>query len=337
MAVTRDRVHVDLLDVTLRDGGYVNNHEFATDDVSGILAALAAGGVPYAEIGYYRPWRRPDEAPAAARTPAEHVARARRYLGDARLVCMVHPTQLAADKLGDLAATGVDVVRFAATAAGVDQLTAHVTACRELGMLASVNLIRASELTVDDIAACGRAAERIGASWFYVADSNSALYPDRVARIFERLRGEVEIRLGFHAHDGLRLAFANSLAAIDHGATIVDGSLGGMGKGGGNLPTELIAAHLAHHVNDRYQISPLAHAVDRYIQKWIGRPATSEATLSALLDLNIDRLRALREQADLHNQPLLSLLESGVRRPARPPAPWASAVQRPVPPKESHG
>ncbi|HVK75942.1 MAG TPA: hypothetical protein VM734_21570 [Kofleriaceae bacterium] len=315
-------IHVDVLDVTLRDGGYVNDHEFASSDVDGIFAALAAGGVPYAEIGYYRPWRRADDAPAAARTPSEHVARARRLLGDARLVAMVHPAQLAAARLRDLAATGVDVVRFATRADGFDEVAGHVELCNELGLLASVNQIRASELAIDRIVASARAAERMGASWFYVADSNSGLYPDRVAQIFRALRGEVGIRLGFHAHDGLRLAFANTLVAIEHGATLVDGSLGGMGKGGGNLATELIAAHLAHHVSDRYRVTPLAAAVERYIQKWIGRSSACEATLSAILDLNVDHLRRLREQAD-DPESLLNLLEQRVRRPRRAPEPWA--------------
>jgi 4-hydroxy 2-oxovalerate aldolase len=321
-------IHVDALDVTLRDGGYVNDHEFASDDVAGILAALGAGGIPYAEIGYYRPWHRPDDAPAAARTPAEHVARARQHLGDARLVCMVHPNQLEPQQLRDLAATGIDVVRFAASVSTFDRVAAHVDACNELGMLASINLIRASELDVDQIVACGRAAEQMGASWFYVADSNSGLYPDQVAGIFRPLHDAVGIRLGFHAHDGLRLAFANTLVAIEHGATLVDGSLGGMGKGGGNLPTELIAAHLAHHVSDRYLVSPLSAAVERYIQKWIGRPSACEATLSAILNLNIDQLGGLRKQAAGHNQTLLTLLEQRVRRPRRAPEPWADPNPR---------
>ncbi len=320
-------IHVDILDVTLRDGGYVNNHEFASDDIAGILAGLSAGGIPYTEIGYYRPWRRPDDAPVAARTPRDYVVRARGHLGDARLVCMVHPAQLDPARLHDLAAAGVDVVRFAASAGTLDKVAAHVAVCNELGMLASVNLIRASQLEPAEIVAHGRAVDQMGASWFYVADSNSGLYPERVARIFGPLRDAVSLRLGFHAHDGLRLAFANTLVAIEHGATLVDGSLGGMGKGAGNLPTELIAAHLARHLTDRYRLAPLAAAVERYIQKWVGRSSGCEETLGALLDLDVDSLRALRDQAHADHVSLLNLLEQRVRLPRRAHEPSAHPLR----------
>ena len=67
----------------------------------------------------------------------------------------------------------------------------------------------------------------MGADWLYIADSNGSLFPERVTEIFRELSNEVRMSLGFHAHDSLHLAFANSLAAIRAGGSMLDSSLGG--------------------------------------------------------------------------------------------------------------
>jgi hypothetical protein len=75
-------------------------------------------------------------------------------------------------------------------------------------------------------------------------DSAGAYFPEDVTAKIGLLAEKLEIPVGFHAHDNLGLSIANSLAAIDAGARIIDGTAKGFGAGAGNAPLELLAAIL---------------------------------------------------------------------------------------------
>ncbi len=58
------------------------------------------------------------------------------------------------------------------------------------------------------------------------------------------LRQHLGIPIGFHAHNNLSLAMANTLVAIEEGATRIDGSVRCLGAGAGNTQTEVLIAVL---------------------------------------------------------------------------------------------
>src|SRR5262249_54771297 len=199
-------------------------------------------GVPHIEVGYYRPRLADDEtAPGAKCCRTAYLDALAGVRGASELVVMVHPRDVDVDDYTRLADHGITWVRFVVSTAGVPDLDRHVAAARRAGLRSSVNLIRASQRPLDSIVSLGREAEAMGADWLYTADSNGSLLPDRVEEIFHELSSAIRIPLGFHPHNPLQLAFANGLAALRGGATLLDSSLGGMGKGAGNLVTELIA------------------------------------------------------------------------------------------------
>jgi 4-hydroxy-2-oxovalerate aldolase len=86
--------------------------------------------------------------------------------------------------------------------------------------------------------------ESYGAEAVYVVDSAGAMVPrtagERVLALRKAL--DPETKVGFHAHDNLGCGVGNTLAAIEAGATLADGSLAGLGAGAGNAATELLAA-----------------------------------------------------------------------------------------------
>ena len=80
--------------------------------------------------------------------------------------------------------------------------------------------------------------------YFYVVDSYGGLFPMDVNRIFNYLKVELKIALGFHGHNNLEMALANTLEAANCGAGILDATIDGMGRGAGNLKTELLLSVL---------------------------------------------------------------------------------------------
>lgn len=316
-----------LLDVTLRDGGYVNGHAYASGAALAIGAATSGAGVEYVEAGYFRP-RRPDlmDRPVAC-CPSDYLDLMRAALAPgSRLAVMAHTCDFVVDDARSLAAADVALVRLPARPDRVADLAPYVDALHDAGVAASVNLIRVSELDTSTVVAAAACAEAIGADMFYIADSNGALFPGRTADLVRALRANVGLPLGFHAHDGLEMAFANSLAAISQGATMIDGSLGGMGKGGGNLVLELIAAYLRVYDGAGYRPVALAEAAATHLAPWLGEriSARHEFLASSLLNLNLDDIARLAS-----NGPLVALLEMPPLQPvpATPPVAAVAAAQ----------
>ena len=86
--------------------------------------------------------------------------------------------------------------------------------------------------------------ESYGADVVYVVDSAGAMLPDDARARVGTLKEHLTVEVGFHAHNNLGLAIGNTLAAIQEGATVVDGTLCGLGAGAGNAPTEVLVAVL---------------------------------------------------------------------------------------------
>src|SRR5438477_9255228 len=98
----------------------------------------------------------------------------------------------------------------------------------------------------------------------YATDSAGYSLPDdvkpRIGALHDALKPETEI--GFHGHHNLAMGVANSLAAIEAGASRIDGSAAGLGAGAGNTPLEVFVAVLERmgvdHGVDLYKIMDVA-------------------------------------------------------------------------------
>lgn len=304
-----------LVDVTLRDGGYVNGHSWGLQQARQVVLACTAAGIPLTEVGYLRPARHDvdgDTAPAASCPPGyleDLCATAGADHGPTGLVVMAHARDVTPDDLAGLARYGVRLVRMPVRPDAVASLAPHVDAVHAAGMAFSVNLIRISELTESEILRSAKAAQNISADVFYLADSNGSMFPDAVAHLADLVRGAVTGNLGFHAHDGISLGFANALSAMDKGFRYIDASLCGMGKGGGNLPLELIASYLHARGLGDYSITPLVEAAVDVLAPWKGDQILSrcESIVSGILDLNLESLASIRDDG---SHTVFSMLDS---------------------------
>jgi len=86
--------------------------------------------------------------------------------------------------------------------------------------------------------------ESYGADYVNIADSAGAMAPNDVRERIEAVTAAVKIPVGFHAHNNLSLAVANSLAAVEAGATFIDGTCRGLGAGAGNAQLEVLVGVL---------------------------------------------------------------------------------------------
>jgi 4-hydroxy 2-oxovalerate aldolase len=97
-----------------------------------------------------------------------------------------------------------------------------------------------------------------------MVDSYGGIYPEDVKNTYDLVRSQTDVNIGFHGHNNLELALINTLTAIDCGADMVDATITGMGRGAGNLKTELLLTAL--HAKGRMELdfNALSNVVDAF-------------------------------------------------------------------------
>ena len=146
------------------------------------------------------------------------------------------------------------------------------------------------------------------------ADSYGAATPDLVRKIITLFRNiSPTIKLGFHCHDNISLAMATTIAAIESGADIVDGSYKGMGRGGGNLKIELITMYLNLHGKSNFNLTPLL----RYLNENIDDRefAQLKQSICGVFNIHPYRLKAIKDKdLEVVYKKLMALPEEAKKR-----------------------
>ncbi|MFI6444908.1 hypothetical protein [Kitasatospora sp. NPDC050543] len=285
---------ITLLDVTLRDGGYANGHAWTPEEAESVVRAADEGGLHWTEVGYYRPATGDALRPPSSWCPDGYLKRLAACLTGTRMAVMAHPGQVTAADVGRLPGLGVGMLRLPVRPDNLPQALELVREARAVGLESCLNIIRVSELPDAELERMVAAVAGSGVSALYIADSNSSLFPEQVAELIGRCVRAAPMPVGFHAHDGLSLAFANSLAALRAGARYLDASMGGIGKGGGNLVAELIAPYLKLHHGLPLRLQPLTRATAAVVQGWLTTDSAARASsvVHGLLDHNLDAIAA---------------------------------------------
>jgi 4-hydroxy 2-oxovalerate aldolase len=239
---------VTIVDSTLRDGSHAKRHQFTAEHVRAVAGALDRAGVPAIEIShgdglggssYNYGFSLVDEYDLLA-AAAEVVERA-------RLAVLLIPGIGVKEDLERARELGASVVRVATHCTEADIAEAHLRHARALGYTAIGFLMMAHMTPPGKLADQARIMAGAGAEVVYVTDSAGTLLPHEAEARVTALRKALpdDVAIGFHGHQNLGLAVANSLAACRAGATWIDGCSFGMGAGAGNAPTELLAAAFA--------------------------------------------------------------------------------------------
>lgn len=237
--------NITFVDVTLRDGNHTYNHQFTPELVAVTAKALDVAGVDIIEVGHgdglggscVHVGRSPctDEELLRAATSA---------VENAKIGILVVPGFGVFPDMEMAADLGVKVARVACHCTEADTTEQHIRKSRDLGLFTAGYLISVGMTTPERLAEEARKMEAYGAAYINLAESQGHLTPKEVAARVHAVRSAVGIEVGFHPHNNLGLAIGNILAAIDEGATFIDGSLRGFGGGAGNAQTEVAIAAL---------------------------------------------------------------------------------------------
>lgn len=233
-------------DSTLRDGSHAVGHQLNLHQVAVYAAAAEAACIPIVEVGHGNGLGASSlQLGESLISDDEMLISARKHLTNSKLGILIIPGFATINKdLSRAIEAGVDVVRVASHCTEADITERHITYARQKGKevygVLMMSHMAPREMLVDE----ALKMELYGAEGVILMDSAGAYLPNDVTEKVSALVNKLRIPIGFHAHNNLGMAVANSIAAVEAGATILDGTMRGFGAGAGNAQLEVLVAVL---------------------------------------------------------------------------------------------
>ena len=234
-------------DPTLRDGNHAVRHELSADQIAAYCKAADAAGVSIVEVGHGNGLGASSLQLGESAT-SDHIAlaTARANLITSKLGIHVIPGFATIERdLKPALELGVDVVRVASHCTEADICERHISYSRSMGVEVWGCLMMSHMISPALLLEQARKMESYGAEGIVFMDSSGHYIPDDVRQRVEILVNGLGIAVGFHAHNNLGMAIANSIAAANAGATLLDGCARGFGAGAGNAQLEVLVAVLS--------------------------------------------------------------------------------------------
>ncbi|MED3863253.1 4-hydroxy-2-oxovalerate aldolase [Priestia megaterium] len=257
---------IKITEVSLRDGSHVVKHQFTEAQVKSVTRALDNAGMHYIEVSHG------DGLGGSTLQYGKSLVDEMKLIEaaveeakQATVAVLLIPGIGTVHELKQANSLGAGLVRVATHVTEADVSAQHIEYARKLGMETFGFLMMAHSAPVEKLVEQAKLMESYGAQGVYITDSAGALLPHEVRERVRALRQSLQVEVGFHAHNNLSLAVANTLAAIEEGATRIDGSVRCLGAGAGNTQTEALIAvlnRLGIDVGiDLYKIMDLAEEV----------------------------------------------------------------------------
>lgn len=263
------RPDIKVLDCTIRDGGLVNNFKFDEEFVKNLYQCCINSGVDYMEIGYkssrdlfipteYGPWKFCNEDDIKRITDG--------YDTSLKLSVMVDVDRV--NYKSDILTkeqSRIDMIRIATYIHQVPSAIDMVKDAHDKGYETSINLMAISlvnEKELDEALSLLASSE---VDIIYLVDSFGALYTEQIralTRKYLKFAEDFGKSIGIHAHNNQQLAYANTIEALILGASYLDATISGLGRGAGNCPIELLIGFLK---NPKYNIRPILKFIQQNI------------------------------------------------------------------------
>ena len=264
------RPEIKILDCTIRDGGLMNDHLFDDEIVKGVYSACVEAGLDYMEIGYINSKR--------IFSPAEHGAWKFCSEDDIRRIVGENDTPLKLSAMADAEKSDfredilpcdqsvLDMIRVATYIHQIPLALDMIKDAHDKGYETCVNLMAVSTVIEKELDEALELLAKSEVSTLYIVDSFGALYSEQIQLLVEKYLRYAEPcgkQVGMHAHNNQQLAFANTIEAIIKGASILDGSMAGLGRGAGNCPIELLVGFLH---NPKLRLRPILQCIQQHIE-----------------------------------------------------------------------
>lgn len=254
-----------ILDCTLRDGGYYTDWDFSSGVVEAYIEAMNALPIDYLEVGY-RNNPSKEYLGQFGYTPVATLLKLRK-MSTKKLAIMLNEKNTRPTDLEGLLKPIiglVDMVRIAVDPKNFDRAVELAKAVKGYGFEVAFNMMYMSKWA-GDLTFLKNLAQLDGVvDLFCMVDSFGGVTPKEVHATLSEVRKNTKVAVGFHGHNNLQLGLINSITAIEDGVDFVDVTVTGMGRGAGNLNTELLLTYLNKHAGLQVDFNVLGDVVSAF-------------------------------------------------------------------------
>ncbi len=224
----------EILDVSLRDGSHAVRHSFTEQQVRAVAKGLNAAGVHYFEVSHGDGLGGSSLQYGLSKVEElKLIEAAAEECTNSEISVLLIPGIGTKEDLQEAVKVGAKMVRVATHVTEADVAAQHISLGRELGLKTVGFLMMAHMTSVEKVVEQAKLFESYGAEIVYVTDSAGAMLPQDVTAKITALKQSLQCEVGFHGHNNLSMAMANTIAAVEAGATYIDGSLRALGAGAG--------------------------------------------------------------------------------------------------------
>jgi 4-hydroxy 2-oxovalerate aldolase len=260
------------LDCTLRDGGYYNSWNFDHDLVQDYLFAVNDAGVDVVELGFRTLNKKGFKGACAYST--QSFIQSLEIPKEIELCVMINASEIIDDgkyneyKLNQLfpqdsIPSNISIIRIASHTFEFVEALHAVTFLNAKGFKVGFNLMQVSESESKELIHLAKEASKYPIDVLYFADSLGNMDSEKVQSVIDLFRSHWKGDLGIHAHDNMSMGLSNSLYSLKKGVTWVDSTVTGMGRGAGNVKTELLAIEISDLRNKKLNIKPLLSLITK--------------------------------------------------------------------------
>ena len=261
----------ELLDCTLRDGGYVNDWEFGHDKIVEIFKRLVSSGVEYIEVGFLDDRRKFDiNRTIMPNTQAINKIFGGLNKGNSTVLAMIDYGTCSIDHIQPCKDTFIDGIRVIFKEHLMYDALAFCKQLKDLGYIVFAQMVSVTTYTDEKLKEYSKLVNSVMPYATSMVDTYGLTEADQIYHIYSILDKYIEpkVKIGFHAHNNFQLAFANAMAFLNYDSKrnlLVDGTLYAMGKSAGNAALELLMMYMNQKYSKHYDINQVLEAIDNVI------------------------------------------------------------------------
>ena len=260
---------IELLDCTLRDGGYVNDWEFGHNNIVNLFERLVSSRVDYIELGFLDDRRPYDEN----RTIMPDTVAVNKIFdgldkGDSVILGMIDYGTCDVSHIAPANECILDGIRVIFKKHHMTEAIEFCGKIKELGYKVFVQAVSITSYSDDELNRLIGMVNDLHPYAFSLVDTYGLLHKRLLMHYFDiaNEKLDIDIRLGYHAHNNFQLAFANCVELMEQEGIkrnlLIDGTLYGMGKSAGNAPLELVAEYMNNNLGKDYNLNQIMEAID---------------------------------------------------------------------------
>lgn len=265
--------NVYLLDCTLRDGGYCNKWNFGSDSIPKIIKSLTESGIDIVECGFITDKVLFDKGCTKYPTVESVQTSNSEIYSDTTFVAMINYGEFDAKSIPMRSLKTIDGIRLAFHKKNMNEALKYCSEIKSKGYLVFVQAMVSISYSDSEFLSLINKVNDLEPYAFYIVDSFGNIQNKDLMRYFYLADNNLKsnVILGFHSHNNLQLAYSNARSLVEiHSSRslIIDSTIYGMGRGAGNLNTELFIQYLNNQYGKKYNIKPLLEVMDEIINKF---------------------------------------------------------------------